>query len=206
MARFELSRDHAHGWVAMSTANGHDVFRLPAELSGAEALARAEDELGIGGVRLFDAPEPRRVPGYPVLPTFFPQPLGLLNTSIITAPGEYRMVPVSLLEARQLLADAVSACQYGHDSQEDQLHGDYCRQPGGFDSAVGHESTAAIMTTLLGMVVPVNRQQFAQAAGQHALVFKLRGRAPEGAVLTVEEISAIGYDWYLLSRTDTVAA
>lgn len=31
---------------------------------------------------------------------------------------------------------------------------------------------------------------------------KLRGRAPEGKILTAEEVEKIGYEWGLLKRTD----
>jgi hypothetical protein len=57
------------------------------------------------------------------------------------------------------------------------------------------------MSELLGVGVPVNRQMFAQEVGQQALVFKLNGRPPEGAVLTREELDVIGYSWKLLTRT-----
>lgn len=68
------------------------------------------------------------------------------------------------------------------------------------DSAIGHASTAEIMTTLLGVEVPVNRQMFAQEVGQLALVFKLNGRPPEGTILSIEEIEKIGYKWQVLER------
>lgn len=69
------------------------------------------------------------------------------------------------------------------------------------DSAVGHASTAQIMTALLGVEIPVNRQMFAQQPGQDALVFKLNGRPQEGKILTAEEIEQIGYKFQLLRRT-----
>ena len=68
------------------------------------------------------------------------------------------------------------------------------------DSAVGHESTAEIMTTLLGTEIPVNRQMFVQQPGQQALVFKLNGRPEEGKILSAEDIKAIGFKFQLLTR------
>lgn len=56
------------------------------------------------------------------------------------------------------------------------------------DSAIGHESTAEIMTQLLGVKVEVNRQMFAHQSGQTALVFKMNGRPMEGKILSREEI------------------
>ena len=67
-------------------------------------------------------------------------------------------------------------------------------------SAVGHQSTADILTTLLETEVPMNRIQFAQEKGQKALVFKLNGRPEEGKILTAEEIEAIGYKFQLLTK------
>ncbi|XGU48360.1 STIV orfB116 family protein [Fusobacterium necrophorum subsp. funduliforme] len=69
-------------------------------------------------------------------------------------------------------------------------------------SAIGHESTALIMTELLDAQVQVNRIQFAQENNQKAIVFKLNGRAPEGVILSKEEIEAIGYKFQLLEKID----
>lgn len=102
--------------------------------------------------------------------------LALLNTSILTAAGNYTLTDITLGQARQLVDGAE------------------------IDSAIGHASTAEIMTTLLGADVPVNRQMFAQAVGQQALVFKLNGRPEEGRILTAEEIEKIGYKFQLLER------
>lgn len=69
-------------------------------------------------------------------------------------------------------------------------------------SAIGHESTAQIMTELLETEVSVNRIQFEQESNQKAIVFKLNGRAPEGVILSKEEIAAIGYKFQLLEKID----
>lgn len=103
--------------------------------------------------------------------------VALLNTSIATSDGDYTLETIDLEEAQALVAG------------------------GDFISAVGHESTAKVMTTLLGVEVPVNRIQFAQEVGQVALVFKLDGRAPEGTILTAEEIKDIGYSFKKLVRS-----
>lgn len=104
--------------------------------------------------------------------------LALLNTSILTTAGTYTLSDISLDEARQIVAD----------------------NDGNLDSAIGHQSTAEIMTTLLDVDVPVNRQMFSQEVGQQALVFKLNGRPQEGKILTSEEIEKIGYKFQLLTR------
>lgn len=104
--------------------------------------------------------------------------LALLNTSILTTAGNYTLTDITLDQARQLVS-----------SNADNL-----------DSAIGHQSTAEIMTTLLDADIPVNRQMFTQAVGQQALVFKLNGRPEEGKILTTEEIEQIGYKFQLLTR------
>lgn len=97
--------------------------------------------------------------------------LALLNTTIATVDGIFEVKTIDLEKARKL-------------AQSHELL-----------SAVGHESTAQIMTELLGVNVPVNRIQFAQEEGQTALVFKLKSRPPEGVILNREEIEKIGYEF-----------
>lgn len=97
--------------------------------------------------------------------------IAILNTTISIIPGLFADIKVDLDTARRLVA-------------------------GGYRSHVGHESTARIVSTLLGVDVPFDRAPF---AGGMALCFKLNGRPPEGRILTVEEIEAIGYTWRVLS-------
>lgn len=106
--------------------------------------------------------------------------LALLNTSILTTPGNYTLIDVDLDTAKNFISE------YGT-----QL-----------DSAIGHESTAVVMSTLLGVEIPVNRQMFCQKVGQQALVFKLNGRPEEGKILTVADIEQIGYKFQLLTRSE----
>jgi uncharacterized protein 114 len=102
--------------------------------------------------------------------------LAVLNTSILTTEGTFTLKDITLEEARNLVT-------------ENEIL-----------SAVGHQSTADILTTLLGTEVPMNRIQFAQETGQKALVFKLNGRPEEGKILTAEEIEAMGYKFQLLTK------
>lgn len=100
----------------------------------------------------------------------------LLNTSIIpSAPGSWsvRVSPLSLAEARELVRATT----------------------GPLISHVGHESTAQIMSTLLGVTVPFDRTPMRLDGPATALVFQLRGRPPEGAILSAEEIERYGYDF-----------
>ena len=106
-------------------------------------------------------------------------PLAILNTSIITADGDYSLRTITLERAKTLLTQ--------HDNE--------------VNSAVGHQSTADILTTLLGVEVPVNRQLYTQSAGEVALVFKVNGSPPEGQILTEEQVAAIGYTFKVIVRS-----
>ena len=120
----------------------------------------------------------------------------LLNTSIITTYGKYEYTPITLKEAKATVFLPCHNCQNG------------CPVCGGrgvvdnFDSAIGHESTAEILSELLDVKVSVNRQNYIQPPNSKALVFKLKERAPEGCILSREEIEKIGYEFGLLSRTE----
>jgi len=122
----------------------------------------------------------------------------LLNTSIITSYGTFKFEPIDLERAKSFVQPTECNC---YDSRTCL----YCAGSGtvqpSFDSAIGHESTAEILTELLGVKVPVNRQNYIQTPGATALVFKLKQRAPEGVILGKEEIERIGYEFGLLTRT-----
>jgi len=102
--------------------------------------------------------------------------LGILNTSIITNDGEYALKTITLEDAKRLASKNET------------------------DSAIGHQSTADVMTTLLGIEVPMNRQLFSQEVGQDCLVFKLDGRPEEGKILTKEDIEVIGFSFKIMTR------
>lgn len=104
-------------------------------------------------------------------------PIAILNASVVTADGTFTLSSITLDEARKL------------------VHGVE------LDSAVGHESTAILLSTLLGRDIPTNRQLFAQQVGQKALICKLDGRPPEGVALSLEDLKEIGYSFKLLTRT-----
>jgi hypothetical protein len=63
----------------------------------------------------------------------------------------------------------------------------------GFISAVGHQSTAEIISAVLGIYVPYNRQSVYLEPSDEAVCFILKTRPPEGRVLSIEEIEQIGY-------------
>jgi hypothetical protein len=63
----------------------------------------------------------------------------------------------------------------------------------GFVSAVGHQSTAEIISAVLGIYVPYNRVNIYLEPSDEAICFILKARPPEGRVLSIEEIEQIGY-------------
>lgn len=104
-------------------------------------------------------------------------PIWLLNAPVITADGLFRSRTIALSEAQQLVR----------------------RQ--GFESAIGHALTAAILSDLLDIACPLRRVEFQQTPGQLALVFRLARRMEEGRVLQSRaEIEAIGYSFMLLTH------
>lgn len=107
----------------------------------------------------------------------------ILNTSILTSYGKFNYYPASL--------DGVLSHLQGADDTGIPVI-----------SAVGHESTAAILSELLYREVKVNRIEFKQEIGDVAIIFKLRGRPPEGKILTRKEIEEIGFDFGLLAMTE----
>jgi hypothetical protein len=101
--------------------------------------------------------------------------LAILNSPILTAAGYYVYEPISLAQACELAK-------------------------GSFESYIGHEATARLLSELLQATVTPNRGTYSQEVGDSALIFKLRGRLPEGQVLDAKGLEAIGFDFYLLTR------
>lgn len=102
--------------------------------------------------------------------------IALLNTTICTGgQGRYTLQSKTLDEVKNMLEGRESV------------------------SYIGHESTAQIMSELLGFDVAVSRAQFEQKQDTPAICFKLKGRAAEGKILSRSEIEEIGYEWFLLT-------
>jgi hypothetical protein len=97
-----------------------------------------------------------------------------LNTSILTCDGVFSMRTVTLDEVKAL-PETIERV-----------------------SAIGHASTAEILTELLEEKIEVNRIEYKQQRGDLAVVFKLKGRPPEGTILSREEIEIIGYEFKFL--------
>jgi hypothetical protein len=61
----------------------------------------------------------------------------------------------------------------------------------GFVSAVGHESTARVLSKLLGTEVPFNRVQIAIKEGDVIVSFQFLVRLPEGHILKEDEVLSL---------------
>lgn len=72
----------------------------------------------------------------------------ILNSAVLTAPGEYGYRLISPADAREWASS-------------------------GFASTVGYEQTAEALGQLLGVPVPVDRRTITMQAGDEALVFRL---------------------------------
>jgi hypothetical protein len=99
----------------------------------------------------------------------------ILNSPILTDFGIYTYKPISIEEAKELL------------------------QNNEFTSAIGHESTAKLLSELLNINIPANRIQVKMSSGDVAIVFQVLTRLPEGKVLTDEELKNIPFRLGLLT-------
>jgi len=61
----------------------------------------------------------------------------------------------------------------------------------GFVSAIGHASTAQLLSQMLNMEVPANRVEIKLAPGQLLVVFQLMARLQEGKILSQEELQQL---------------
>jgi hypothetical protein len=71
-----------------------------------------------------------------------------------------------------------------------------------FESAIGHESTAQILSERLGQEVKANRMPVSLQAGDQVLICQITfpgGRLPEGKVLTEQEVRRLPIT-YILAR------
>lgn len=103
----------------------------------------------------------------------------VFNTTIIVNSGAYRLSDISTEKAREILSD------------------------NNFISAIGHDSTAEIISSVLGLNVPMNRINASfENVGDLAVCFKLNSRPKEGSILSLQDLQEIGFSWKLLERIE----
>jgi hypothetical protein len=82
----------------------------------------------------------------------------ILNSAVITTPGDYNYRLVSPDEARTWF------------------------ESGPVESTIGYQETADALSVILGAEIPVNRQMVKMADGDEALIFRLTVRLADPAV------------------------
>ena len=106
--------------------------------------------------------------------------IALLNTTIATTNGIFKVSDLSLEKAREL-----AQANIGH-----------------FENGIGHQATAKTLGKLLGIDINADRIEVEQKKGQLAIVIKIKGRIPEGKILSEKEMEEIGYSLKLMEKID----
>lgn len=101
----------------------------------------------------------------------------LMNCNIMTVSGNYITEKINLKKVMRLMKNAEIM------------------------SAIGHTSTASILSTLLGVKMKTNRIKYQHTKDDICIVFQLRDRVEEGKILNEKEIEEIGYDFYITTYT-----
>ena len=96
------------------------------------------------------------------------------SLSMLTPPATVKVTEVSEEEVKRVIAN-------------------------GFTSAIGHDATAKIISTQLGVQVPVNRIAIQLKPSDVLVVFQLLSRLPEGKVLTEDEMKQMPAKWFLVT-------
>lgn len=95
--------------------------------------------------------------------------LNAISISMMPNGGFITITPIDLAEARTLAQQA------------------------GVKSYIGHPATAQLVSTLLGVNVPANREMFIAKEPTVALVVAILERLPEGKILSFDELMQL-YD------------
>jgi hypothetical protein len=99
----------------------------------------------------------------------------VLNAPVITNYGDYRFASISPDEAKSVLS-------------------------GDFVSAIGHESTARVMSDIIGVEIPFNRITIRMEKGDKAVALWLLNRPGEAEVYSKEDLAAVPCELGLLER------
>jgi len=96
------------------------------------------------------------------------------SLSMLTPPATVKVVEASEDEVRRILSSQ-------------------------FISAIGHEATAKIVTSRIGVSVQVNRISIQLKPSDILVVFQLLTRLPEGKILTEDEMKQVQAKWYIVT-------
>lgn len=110
--------------------------------------------------------------------------LALLNSTVLTSNGIFKLTDLSLQEARNLVLQNL-----------DNL-----------ENCIGHQATALTLSNLLNIEVLPERSSLSQVKGQLAIVLKLNGRVNEGQILSQSEMEQMGYSLKLLEKLDWLSS
>jgi len=100
----------------------------------------------------------------------------ILNSPVLTAYGQWEFSgPISLEESRSLLSS-------------------------GYISAVGHASTARLLSGILGIEVSHTRRAISMNPGDEALVFHLHQRLEEHEIVPEQELRSRAFEFGKLRR------
>ena len=102
----------------------------------------------------------------------------LMNSAVLTAYGDFNYSPITCDEARRKVRESA------------------------FGSAIGHSATAKVLSEQQGIEVPLNRIQITMVPGDRAIIFRLRDRLPEYAVLSKVELMTLPSEFGLLTRVE----
>ena len=107
--------------------------------------------------------------------------LGLLNTSIVTTTGTYKMVDLTLAQAKDLAQ-----------ANKDNLL-----------SAIGHNATADVLKKNIGSWCTSEQNNIYARCRTTSNSFEIKGRLPDDVKdLTIDDMHKIGFDLFLLTRLD----
>lgn len=110
--------------------------------------------------------------------------LYLFNTTIMPNEGVYVNRKVNLEKALEIFESFRIPLGF---SGEGQIQ---------FTSALGHQGSADAFTSLGFEGVEVNRIQATMQPEDQAIAIKVLGRLPEGAILTLEQLQKVGFEFF----------